>query len=93
MASPEPAAVGSYGPIPDVSLGGKADQVPVINPGFAAVKLAGRKNTAYDIWVFVRAVTTNQDLPREQWPDDYDQHLVGRPDSPFIGCKLCTQFG
>jgi len=92
-ASPEPAATGGYGPIPNVGLGGEADRVPAINPGFAAVKFARRKNSAYEIWIFVRAVMTDQYVPPEQWPNDYDQHLVKRPDSPFIGCKLCTQFG
>jgi len=81
-ASPEPAAMGGYRPIPDISLGDEADQVSAINPGFTTVKFAGQKNSAYDIWVFVWVVMTDQNILPEQWPD-----LL------FIGCKLCTQFG
>ena len=89
--SPEPAAMGGYGPI----LGGDPDDETgqVVTDPSPAVKFTGRKNAAYDIWAFTRAVNTNEDILPGQWPNDYDQHLAGRPDSLFVGCKLCSQFG
>jgi len=89
--SPEPAATGSYGPMSDGGLARGVGQITMAGP--PAVKLVGRKNTAHDIWKFVRAVGINEDVQQEEWPDDYDKFLSNRPDSPFIGCKLCTQFG
>jgi hypothetical protein len=53
----------------------------------------GRKNSAYDVWAFVRPAQTREDIPDNQWPKDYDILLTSRPHTPFIGCKLCTQFG
>jgi len=89
--SPEPAVTGGYGPISDGGFDGGADRTKLVSPH--AVKLAGRKNTAHDIWAFVRAVETNETIPQEDWPNDYNRYLVKRPSSSFIGCKLCTQFG
>lgn len=57
------------------------------------VKFAGRKGTAFEIWLFARGVDTKEDVVPEQWPNDYDRYLTKRPDTPFVGCKLCTQFG
>ena len=57
------------------------------------IRFTGRKGTAYDIWVFIRAVGTDKDVATERWPNDYDHHWIERPDTPFIGCKLCSQFG
>ena len=57
------------------------------------IKFTQRKNTAYDVWAFVRAVETEENMPAEQWPDDYNEYLTKRPDTLLIGCKLCTEFG
>jgi hypothetical protein len=85
-----PAAVGGYGPIPgsqyELSDRSTPDPSPVI-------QFTRRKNSAYDVWVFTRAVATNVVVPAEQWPDDYDDYLTKRPGTEFVGCKLCTQFG
>ena len=35
----------------------------------------------------------DEDLPPELWPNDYNQHLTERPDAPFVGCEICTEFG
>lgn len=84
--SPEPAAVGGYGPITEEP--GRITVVP--SP---TIKFSERKNTAYDVWAFVRGVEVEGNIPIEQWPNDYDQRLTRRPDTLLIGCKLCTEFG
>jgi len=89
--SPDPAAAGGYGPIP----GGpdeQTDREPTPDPT-PAIKFTERKNSAYDIWAFTQAVETDENIPAEQWLDDYGDHLTRRPDTTFIGCKFCTQFG
>lgn len=58
-----------------------------------AIKFAERRNVAYEIWAFVRAAETDEDISAEQWPDDYDVHLTKRPDATFVVCKFCTEFG
>ena len=89
-ASPDPAEVGGFGP----TLGSPDEQTDQSTPDPPpAVGYAGRKNTAYEIWVFTRAVETDENVPAEHWPDDYSQYLTKRPDTMFVGCKLCTQFG
>jgi hypothetical protein len=88
-ASPVGAAVGGYRPI----LGGLDDERGRSDPEPGSSLLVQRKNGAYDIWAFVRAVNTDEELPSDEWPNDYDQHLTCRPETEFIGCKLCTQFG
>ena len=57
------------------------------------IKFNERKNSAYEIWAFTRPVNTDEVVPTQQWPDDYNDHLTKRPDATFVGCKLCTQFG
>jgi len=89
--SPDPAAVGGYGPIPG-SPDERTDQESTPDPG-PAIKFTERKNSAYDIWAFAWAVKTDENIPTEQWLDDYGNHLTRRPDTMFIGCKFCTQFG
>ena len=84
--SPEPAATGGYGPISDGGSARGAGQITMAGP--PPVKLIGRKNTAHDIWKFVRAVEINKDVQQEEWPDDYDKFLSNRPDSPFIDYQL-----
>ena len=85
--SPVPAAVGGYGPIND-----EPGQIAVIPS--TMITFAERKNTAYDVWAFVRGVQVEGNhLPIEQWPKDYDRHLTRRPETPLLGCKLCTEFG
>ena len=87
VSSPEPAAAGGYGPISgsQESYGVTMDLLPTI-------KFTGRKNSAYDIWLFIRALRTDEDLPPELWPNDYNQHLTEQSDAPFVGCELCTEF-
>jgi len=86
--SPEPAAVGGYGPI-----SGSQESDGVTMDLLPTIKFTGQKNSTYDIWLFIRALRTDEDLPPELWPNDYNQHLTERPDAPFVGCKLCTEFG
>lgn len=59
----------------------------------SAIGYVGRKNTAYEIWIFTRAIETDENVPAERWPDDYNQYLTKRPDTMFVGCKFCTQLG
>ena len=89
-ASPDLDAVDGYGPTP-----GSPDQQtePSTSDLHPTARFARRKNSAYEIWAFIRAVETDEVVPAEQWPDDYDDHLTHRPDTTFVGCKLCTQFG
>lgn len=84
-----PATVGGCGPIP-ASPGGQTERSTSPDP---TITFPERKNPAYEIWVFIRALETDDVVPTEQWPEDYDNHLINRPDSAFVGCKLCTQFG
>lgn len=84
--SPDRAAVGGYGPI------NKSSEQVTVCPS-STVKLTERRNATYDVWAFVRSVETKDDTPIEWWPDDYDEHLTRRLDTPFIGCKFCTRFG
>ena len=90
--SPERAAVGGYGPIPGNSHEEQNQQTPDQNPS-RTIRFTERKNCAYDVWAFVRALETKAVPPSETWPDDHHQHLNKRPDSPFLGCKFCTDFG
>ena len=91
IASPEPATVGGYGPISDGKSDQEADRMAV-DPS-PTVKFGGRKGTAHDIWAFVRAIESNEPVPFEQWPDDYNEHLSKKPKTTYVGCKFCTQFG
>jgi hypothetical protein len=85
------AAIGGYGPIPLSSQDVQTEpSTPDLSP---EIKFAERKNSAYEIWAFIRPVETAKVVPADQWPDDYRDHLTKRPDAMFIGCKLCTQFG
>jgi len=86
----EHAAAGSYGPIPGSSHEELNQQTSDKHPS-PTIKFTERKNGAYDIWAFARALET--DAAPERWPDDYGQHLNKRPDARFLGCKLCTEFG
>jgi len=52
-----------------------------------------RKTTAYDVWLFVRALQTAEEVPQDLWPSDYGKRLSKRPDTSFVGCKFCTHFG
>ena len=92
--SPEHAAAGGSGltAISD-SSDEEPDQLTADRDSSPTIKLTERKNTAYDIWAFTRPVETNEDITADRWPDDYNHHLTKRPETPFIGCKLCTQFG
>lgn len=84
------AAVGGYGPI-STSPGEQTEpSTPDLSP---VIKFAERKNSAYDIWPFTRAVETDEIIPADHWPDDYGDFLTKRPDATFVGCKLCTEFG
>ena len=84
------ATVGGYRPIP----GSPDDRTEPSTPGpISTIEFTGRKNSAYEIWAFARPAETDEMVPADQWPDDYDEHLQKRPDAMFIGCKLCTQFG
>lgn len=89
--SPERTAAGGYGLI--VSPGPESVQTTV-DPA-PTIKFTKRKNAAYNVWPFVRALTTNEAVPVEMWPSDYNQHSTKRLDKPFdfVGCKLCTEFG
>lgn len=88
--SPGPAVVGGYGPIP----GGLDEESEQSTPGPPpAIKFTERKNSAYDVWAFLRAIEADEVIPDDQWPDDYNRHLVRRPKSQFVSCKLCSQFG
>ena len=89
-ASPEPAEVGGYGPIPGSPSERTERSTPDPPP---AIGYTGRKNTAYNIWMFTRAVETNKEVAANDWPDDYGDHLTKRPGTTFVGCKFCTQFG
>lgn len=84
--SPDSTAVGGYGPTTEDSMQG------VAGPS-SPTKFVKRRNAANDVWTFVRGVGTEDGVSIEQWPDDYDEHLARRPDTPFVGCKFCTQFG
>jgi len=84
------AAVGGYGPIPGSPDVQTERSTPEPTP---AIKFTERKNSAYEIWAFTRAIRTDEVVPAEQWLDDYGDHLTSRPDSTFVGCKFCTQFG
>ena len=56
-----------------------------------AVEFNKRRFSAYDVWVIVRALNTDENVPRELWPDDYNQILTMRPVSyEFVRCRLCT---
>ncbi|KAF9646288.1 hypothetical protein BDM02DRAFT_3271066, partial [Thelephora ganbajun] len=88
--SSDSAAEGGYGPIPD-SLDQQTDGSTLDSS--PAIKFTGRKSTAYEIWAFTRAVKTDEVVPAKQWLDDYNDHLTRRPDTLFVGCKFCTQFG
>ena len=44
--------------------------------GPSAVKFTERKNSAYDVWVFIWAATMDEVIPPEWWPNDYDKYLV-----------------
>ena len=89
-ASPDPAEVGGYGPIP----GSPSEQTERSTPDPPpAIGYTGRKNTAYDIWMFTRAAETNKEVTANDWSDDYGDHLTKRPGTTFVGCKFCTQFG
>jgi len=88
--SPEPPTMSGCRPRTG-GLVGESDRMTMDPP--PAIKFTERKNSAYDIWVFVRALMTDKDLPPELWPNDCNRHLTKRPDTSFVGCKLCTQFG
>ena len=88
-APTDPATVGGYGPIPG-SPDGQTDRLtpdPV-----PAIKFTEQKNSAYNVWPFIRGVETDDTVPAEQWQDDYSNHLTSRPNTMHIGCKFCTQF-
>ena len=90
--SPEYPAVGGYGPI----LHGLDNEPNPLTPDrdpSPKIKRTKRKTSAYDIWAFIRPVETDEDIQIDRFPNDYDEHLETRPDTPFIGCKFCTQFG
>lgn len=90
--SPDNAAVGGYGPMPS-SPGEKRNQ-SAPDPNLShTTDYTGPQNIAYEIWAFVRPADSDEKLQVHQWPNDYDQHLNRRPDSLFVSCKLCTQFG
>lgn len=84
------AAVGGYGPMPGTPDEQTEPSTPDLSP---TIKFNERKNSAYEVWVFTRAVETDRVIPPGEWPDDYNDHLTKRPVVPFIGCKFCTQFG
>ena len=44
--------------------------------GPSVVKFTEWKNSAYDVWVFIGAATTDEVIPPEWWPSDYDKYLV-----------------
>ena len=77
ISLPDLAAVGGYGPMTE-------DSGRVTVGSYSIVKLTERKNSAYGIWVFVRGIETEDQIPIEQWPGDYDRHLSRRPDVPFV---------
>lgn len=90
--SPAYPAVGGYGPI----LNGLDEGPNSLTPDrdlSPRIKRTKRATSAYDIWAFIRPVETDEDVPIDLFPNDYDEHLESRPDTPFIGCKFCTQFG
>jgi hypothetical protein len=91
MGSPEPSTAGVHRPSSDGTLDGESSQTNKVSS--PTVNFTERKKTAYDVWVFTRAIDTSEAILPEQWPDDYDQRLTKRPDSSFVGCKFCTQFG
>ena len=68
ISSSDSAAVGSYGPI-------TKDSERVTVGSSSTVKFTERRNATYDIWVFVCGVETSDQIPAEQWPDDYHHHL------------------
>lgn len=90
--SPERAAVGGYGPIPGDPHEEPSRRTPDQDPS-PEIEFNERKNSAYDVWAFARGLLTNETIPADQWPRDYNQHLTKRPDESFLGCKFCTEFG
>ena len=89
-ASPDPAEVGSYGPIP----GSPSEWTERLTPDPPpAIGYTGQKNTAHDIWMFTQAAETNNEVAANDWLDDYSDHLTKQLGTTFIGCKFCTQFG
>ena len=88
--SSDSAAAGGYGPIP----GSPSEQTERSTPDPPPVfKSTGRKGSACEIWAFTRAVQTNEDVPAAEWPNDYNTYLDTRPDTAWVGCKICTEFG
>ena len=77
--------MGSYGPMIEESR-------RITVSASSIIKFTERKNTAYDVWVFVRGVEAEENVPIDWWPKNYDQHLTRRPDAPLLGCTLCTEF-
>ena len=87
--SPDPASVDGHQSMPSTD---EEPDHPTTRPS-RAIKFTGRKNSAYEIWVFTRALKTNKIIPADQWPNDYDDFLVKQPRTVFIGCKFCSEFG
>ena len=88
--SPELATGGEHG-LTSNSGQDREQEQRIINPS-PALNFSAWKGTAYDIWLFVHPLKTNQDVPLGGWPDDYDQYLLERLDALFVGCKFCTWF-
>ena len=85
--SPDHDIGGGYEPTPSGSHEGQTRPTSDRSPS-PTIDFTERRDSAYDIWAFTRAVDTNQIVPSNQW-----LHLNKRPQTQFIGCKFCTEFG
>lgn len=86
----ETSSVGGYGPL---LPGGTTTETSSPSPSPPPFTSVHHHNVAYDVWAFAQPLLSEREPPADQWPRSMELHLRRKPNTPWFGCKLCSQFG
>ena len=84
---PLTAAVCDVGPSSEPTLGQATGTVLESSSSSSGANTCGARTNATDVWYFLLPVNTKGQP--EEMPSDNQPHLMHKPDSPFIVCRLC----
>lgn len=86
----ETSSIGGFGP---PSPGDNAADARPPSPSPPPLTSKARRNAASDVWAFARPLTSDDAPPNDEWPTSSEPHSINKLKTPWIGCKLCTEFG
>ena len=87
-SSVEASSIGRYSPLsPRETVMGTDSRGPSPPP------CDGPRNATCNVWAFAQPLESGDEPPTDRWPTSMEPHLMRKPKAPWVGCKLCSQFG